>query len=60
MRDSFTCPNCSKKHDIERLELWNVYNSDGEETEYDCTICDANIIITSRVTGWEFDSELNE
>ena len=60
MNDSFNCPSCGISHNIGRLELWTVYDSDGEETEYNCTICGVNMIITSSIAGWEFEAEIQD
>lgn len=56
----FTCPKCNKEYSISDLELWEVYEDDGKETELTCGACDADMIITSRVTGWEFEATIED
>lgn len=58
--DTFKCPKCEKVYDINDLELWGVYDRDGAHTEFNCTECDAEILITSTVIEWKFETELNE
>lgn len=60
MSDSFECPKCKKDYDISELELWAVYESEGKETEFDCTKCGAELIITSEVVSWNFDVMVND
>ena len=56
----FSCPNCKKEFDINELELWEVYEEDGKETEFSCTSCEAEILITSSVVAWSFEVEIFE
>lgn len=58
--DSFKCPNCKKEYTIAELELWEVYEEDDKQTEINCPGCNAEIILTSQVTGWHFDAELRD
>ncbi|MGB1303996.1 hypothetical protein [Pseudoalteromonas marina] len=58
MSDSFECPRCKKQYAVSTLELWEVYAEDGKETEFDCSNCDSELIITSMVEGWSFEAEL--
>ena len=60
MSDTFTCPECQHEHAIAELELWQVYEADGKETEINCNGCDADLIITSTVDSWSFGCEVNE
>ena len=60
MSDKFECPNCGNEHSVSDLELWELYDNDGKETEFDCTKCDSPLIITSHVTDWYFDVEVND
>ena len=60
MSDSIKCPKCEKEHEIGEMELWDVYEEDGKETEINCPNCDADLIITSQVIGWSFETELRE
>jgi len=55
----FTCPSCDKEYSISDLELYEVYEEDGKETEFDC-VCGEELIITSTVDSWSFDVEVNE
>ena len=54
------CPECGEEHSISSMELWEVYEEDGKETEMDCHGCEKPLIITSQVTGWHFEVELND
>ena len=56
----FKCPNCGEEHSIKDLELWEVYEGDGKETELACGECGSDMVITSRVTGWVFEASLPE
>lgn len=56
----FTCPECEQDHTIADLELWEVYEEDGKETIIECQNCNAELVITSSVTGWSFEAEVNE
>ena len=57
---NFTCPSCCATHNIDRLEMWQLYEEDGKETEFDCPDCGAEIIITSVVNSWSFETEIRE
>lgn len=59
MSDGFNCPKCDNRFDIGKLELWEVYDEDGKETELDC-VCGAEFIVTSCVNSWSFGTELSE
>lgn len=59
MSDRFKCPECDKKYSISELELWSAYDEDGKETEFDCSNCGAELIITSTVDSWSFEAEVN-
>ena len=39
--------------------MYELYE-DSKQTEFDCKACEAEIIITSIATGWEFDVELRD
>ena len=52
----FECPNCGDEFCIYDLELWEVYEEDGKETEITCSRCDTDIIITSSVVAWSFEA----
>ena len=54
------CPSCNHEHSISDMELWQVYEEDGCETEIDCEKCEKPLIITSQVTGWTFDVEVRD
>lgn len=56
----FSCPKCNQRYSVNNLELWDVYESEGKETEFTCDECDSDFIITSTVKEWEFNTELNE
>lgn len=56
----FKCPACGEEYEINDLELWEVYEEDGKETELACGACDTDMVITSRVKGWEFEVQLPE
>ena len=56
----FICIECDHEYSISDLELWEVYKEDGKETYFKCTECEAELVITSIVIGWEFNAELNE
>ena len=58
MSHIITCPTCGTDHSIADMELWEVYEEDGKETEIECHECEKVIKITSRITGWHFDTEL--
>jgi len=58
--DIFLCPSCGHEHSISDMELWEVYEEDGKETEYECSMCQKEFIITSEVIGWNFETELIE
>jgi hypothetical protein len=58
--DNIICPDCGHEHSISKMELWNVYEGDGAETELDCGGCDKPLIITSQVVEWSFEVEINE
>lgn len=60
MNDIFKCPECGHVHDIGKLELWNVYEKECKQTEYDCNGCGKPLIVISIVTGWTFEVEMNE
>lgn len=60
MSSNFSCPECGELHDIGRLEMWELYEEDGKETEFDCPDCGAEIIITSVVHEWTFETEIRE
>ncbi len=57
---NFICPNCKQDFDVNELELWEVYEEDGKETEFKCDSCDADILITSSIVAWSFDAEFAE
>ena len=54
------CPNCGHTHDIDKHELYEIYDEDGKETELDCVKCGKPLIITSTVDSWTFDVIVNE
>ena len=56
--DGFKFPSCKTEFTIAELEMYEVYEEESKQTEFDCTRCQAEIIITSNVTGWSFDTEL--
>jgi hypothetical protein len=56
----FQCPKCDRDHDINELELWELYAEDGAETEIQCKQCDEPLIVRSEITGWNFEAEINE
>ena len=56
----FKCPDCGKGHSISDMELWEVYDEEGKETELNCLGCDKDLIITSLVDGWSFLAEARE
>jgi predicted RNA-binding Zn-ribbon protein involved in translation (DUF1610 family) len=56
----FNCPKCGESYEVGELELWEVYDEDGKETEMTCEECDSDMIITSQVTGWTFSTEERE
>ena len=56
----FNCPSCKKAYCINDLEMWEVYDECGKETEFKCQSCDTEIKITSVVTGWKFEAEISE
>lgn len=58
--NTFECPACSKEYDIEEIELWEVYEEDGKQTNFTCHDCDAEMVITSTVIGWDFEAILEE
>ena len=60
MSDMITCTECGHKHSINDMELWEVYGEDGKETEIDCHNCEKPLVITSVITGWDFEVKLNE
>ena len=60
MSDEIICPKCGHEHSINDMELWEVYEEDGKETELDCHNCSADLVVTSVITGWSFDTELND
>ena len=60
MSENIYCPKCGHEHNISKMELYQVYDEDGKETEIDCNGCELPIIITSSVTGWSFDVELRD
>ena len=57
MSDVFVCPECGHEHSISDLELWEVYDEDGKQTDFNCSKCETELLINSRITGWEFDVE---
>jgi DNA-directed RNA polymerase subunit RPC12/RpoP len=60
MSDEIKCPECGYVDNIAKMELFSVYDSEGEETEIDCSGCDSRLIITSIVTGWKFEVEVQD
>lgn len=54
-KPDFCCPKCGHEYSIEDLELWEVYEEDGKETDITCGECDSDMVITSKVTGWRFE-----
>lgn len=59
MSDGFDCPKCEQHFDIGELQLFEVYDEDGKETEFDCE-CGAEFVVTSCINSWSFDTELRE
>jgi len=59
MASNFKCPKCNESYEILELELWEVFE-DGKETEFDCTNCECEFIITSQATVWNFTTEVND
>ena len=57
MSDNIICPECGAQHSIADMELWAVYEEDGKETEIDCSECEAELLISSEITGWAFNVE---
>ncbi len=57
--DSFKCPKCKHVFTVAETELYDVYEVDGKQTEFDCTKCDTEFVISSEVTGWKFSTELS-
>lgn len=56
----FTCPHCTNILDVNDMELWEVYEEDGKETETDCPECGTTIKIISSIVLWSFEAELPE
>ena len=56
----FICTECDHEYLISDIELWEVYEEDGKETEFTCTECEAELVITSSVIEWKLEAELNE
>ncbi len=60
MSDKIICTECNHKHSINDMQLWEVYEHEGKVTKLDCDNCGKPLVITSIVTGWEFEVELND
>ena len=58
--DGFICPSCGELYNIGELELYEVYKKDGQETEFICAVCGKEMLITSVVTDWNFETEVLE
>jgi transcription elongation factor Elf1 len=59
MSNTFKCPMCIVEYSIPDLELYQVYNKEGDETEFNCKNCGVDMIITSVVLEWRFDTSVN-
>ncbi len=60
MSDNFECPECGHNHIIYDIELWEVYEEDGKETEFTCIDCECEFIIRSEILSWSFNTEASE
>ena len=60
MSDTIECPECQNETTIESMELWEVYDDDGKETEFVCDGCGNSVIIISEITGWRFDVQMSD
>ena len=58
--DGFKCDKCETQYTIAELEMWEVYEEDGKQTEFICNNCDASLTISSSITGWTFEAEADE
>jgi hypothetical protein len=63
----FLCPKCGKEYIISDIDLWEVYECEGKETDFTCYGCEYDFIIVSdlgyfiwddeKVMVWEFESK---
>ncbi len=58
--DAFTCPGCGLLCRIEEEEIYEVYAADGKETLVTCARCGKDLIVTSTVTGWDFNARIDD
>lgn len=56
--DEINCPHCDHVSEISKLELWEVYEFDGKETDITCSQCDKEFRIISTVDSWIFNTEV--
>ena len=58
MSDTLVCPECGYEHSVDELEMYEIYDEDGKETELDCHGCDIPLLITSVISQWQFDIQV--
>jgi len=59
MSNDFKCPYCQDEHNVNDLELWEVFEEDGKETEIECQSCEREFIVVSHAT-WRFEGVKDE
>lgn len=53
----FKCSGCNKGYEIDKLELWQVYDGEGAQTDFTCTECQTEFTITTEIVEWKFTTE---